>query len=151
MCPLICSGASAAQKEAALKSLSPRGTAEMHAGSMHAKGIASVAVVRKPGKHTAVHHDRVPCTIFHCTSNPYIALQRSSAHDVQDNVPFRAVCTPENHVIFELTLCSSRLPVALVMKSLVNVARSALSTKRLLPVRLPLATGGGAAGASAPA
>lgn len=45
MCPLIRSGASAAQKEAALRSLLLLGTAEMHTGSMHTKGSASVAVV----------------------------------------------------------------------------------------------------------
>ncbi len=54
--------------------------------------------------------------------------------------------TPENHVVLGLTLCKKRVPVLPDMESLVNVASSASRTKRLLPVELPDAAGGGAVG-----
>lgn len=54
--------------------------------------------------------------------------------------------TPENHVVFGLTLCRKRVPVLLATESFVNVASSASRTKRLLPVELPDAAGGGAVG-----
>ena len=64
-------------------------------------------------------------------------------------IHFSIANTPENHVVFGLTLCSDRMPVLTAAESFVNVAVSASSTKRVLPVRLPDAAGAGAACAAA--